>query len=107
LISSKGYFSLKTTSIFTYLVFHHALRIRLKSDILDDDQAKDQAAAASDVESSLDTPTSTSANSSIVVDTQDDAPMPRSEVETEAVSNEAKEEQAQERTANLVGKINN
>ncbi|KAI5122631.1 hypothetical protein M0805_008718 [Coniferiporia weirii] len=32
--------NIKTTSIFTYLVFHHALRIRLKSDTLSSEKSK-------------------------------------------------------------------
>jgi hypothetical protein len=92
--------------VFTYLVFHHALRIRFKSDILSDGEEKNKKLGASAPESTLETPATADADSTTAVEHQEGGSESQTEADAASVP-EPKEGQAQQRTANLAGKINN
>ena len=103
---------METNAVFTYLVFHHALRIRFKSDLLSDkDKDKDSADASnahvSAATSGDATPASTDADSETAVDASESDIDSPADVEAGPDVSAAKEAKAEERSANLAGKINN
>ena len=106
----QTYFIVETGATFTYLVFHHALRIRFKSDLLKDDKEKekdkDTKADNSASESAVDTPATMDAESATTVGTQE-ASESSANADTASVTGEPQEGKAQERTTNLAGRINN
>ena len=106
----QTYFIVETGAIFTYLVFHHALRIRFKSDLLKDDKdkEKDKYTKANDsaTESAVDTPATMDTDSATTVGIQE-ASESSANADTASVAGEPQEGKAQERTTNLAGRINN
>ncbi|EJC97739.1 P-loop containing nucleoside triphosphate hydrolase protein [Fomitiporia mediterranea MF3/22] len=101
----------ENASVFTYLVFHHALRIRLKSDSPDSDtekgSSKDIPETTEDSTQTTDTPATTDGDSS-TEEASDIAPASSTTAASNSSSQQdTKEKNSQERTGHIVGKINN
>ncbi|EJC97738.1 P-loop containing nucleoside triphosphate hydrolase protein [Fomitiporia mediterranea MF3/22] len=98
-------------SVFTYLVFHHALRIRLKSDSLDSDTGKgsnnDIPETNEENTQTTETPATTDADSS-TEEASNVAPASTTTAASGFSSQQAtKDKNSQERTGHIIGKINN
>ncbi|KAH8113755.1 P-loop containing nucleoside triphosphate hydrolase protein [Phellopilus nigrolimitatus] len=96
----------EATSVFTYLVFHHALRIRLKSDALDNEKdgpkEKDTKKGADTSPQASVEPATTDAETP--ADSEDVAMTTAAASDTEPVPEGG---HVKEKTGHLVGKINN
>lgn len=95
-------------SVLTYLVFHHSLRIRLKSDALDPDAKNDKT---KDKLKSTDESTTSSTPATADVDSAVSGETTEADSDTSASAADAtpapKGGHSQEKTGHIVGKINN
>ncbi|OCB86631.1 P-loop containing nucleoside triphosphate hydrolase protein [Sanghuangporus baumii] len=99
-------------SVLTYLVFHHALRIRLKGESFDSDDekagGKDGTPTTNEDTQSTATPATTDTDQVDSEDTTEaDAATSTTAVSDTDARPAVKEGQAQEKTGHLIGKINN
>ncbi|KAH8108752.1 P-loop containing nucleoside triphosphate hydrolase protein [Phellopilus nigrolimitatus] len=98
--------NVETTSVFTYLIFHHSLRIRLKNDALDDEKSKGKqkdAKKAADI-STQSSATPATTYSETPAGEEDAVPTTTAESDAEPVPEGG---HAKEKTGHLLGKINN
>ncbi|KAI5122640.1 hypothetical protein M0805_008724 [Coniferiporia weirii] len=104
---------LEGTSVFTHLVFHHALRIRLKSDVLDEKQeGKEDPKSADTSTQASTTPAATDGETDAacgddLAPSSTDADATTTSTAVDDAEPVAEGGHASEKTGHLVGKINN
>ena len=98
-------------SVLTYLVFHHALRIRLKGESLDiDDEKKDNkdtTPTTNEDTQTTATPATTDTDAAGSEETTDADAATSTTAVSDTDTKSSKEGQVQEKTGHLIGKINN
>ena len=93
-------------SVLTYLVFHHALRIRLKGESLDIDD-KDTTPTTNEDTQTTATPATTDTDAAGSEETTDADAATSTTAVSDTDTKSSKEGQVQEKTGHLIGKINN